>query len=186
MKRLFDLTLAMFAGLVLFIPMLGVALAVRLTSQGPALYWSTRVGRGNHLFAMPKFRTMKIGTPTVATHLLQEPDSYLTPIGGFLRKTSLDELPQILSILSGSMSWVGPRPALFNQQDLIELRTAVGVHNLLPGITGWAQINGRDDLSNQVKVEFDREYLSRCTLAFDLQIIAKTVFKVILRDNIIH
>src|SRR5512133_1974754 len=143
MKRLFDLIAGASAGLVLLLPVVLVALAVRLTSKGPALYWSDRVGRRNTLFKMPKFRSMRVGTPAVATHLLANPDAYLTPIGSFLRKSSLDELPQLWSILKGDMSFVGPRPALFNQHDLIELRTRAGVHQLLPGLTGWAQINGR-------------------------------------------
>jgi O-antigen biosynthesis protein WbqP len=186
MKRVFDIVLALAAGFALLVPMVCIAAAVRLTSHGPALYWSKRVGKGNATFMMPKFRTMRMGTPAVATHLLDRPESYLTPIGGFLRQTSLDELPQLLSILSGAMSWVGPRPALFNQGDLIDLRTAQGIHLLLPGLTGWAQINGRDDLPVPVKVKFDAEYLKRQSLVFDVQIIIKTAIKVLRRDNIIH
>src|SRR4051812_48508071 len=146
MKRLFDLALALLAGLVLLLPIVAVSLLVRFTSPGPIFYWSDRVGRRNVLFKMPKFRTMQTGTPAVATHLLSNPSTYLTPVGSFLRKSSLDELPQLWSILKGDMSFVGPRPALFNQQDLIELRTKYGVDQLLPGLTGWAQVNGRDEL----------------------------------------
>ena len=152
MKRLFDLLLALAAAVILAVPVLLVALAVRLTSPGPALYWSERVGRRNKLFKMPKFRSMRVGTPAVATHLLADPKSVLTPIGSFIRKTSLDELPQLWSILVGDMSFVGPRPALFNQYDLIELRTQKGVHTLVPGLTGWAQVNGRDELPIPLKV----------------------------------
>ncbi len=152
MKRIFDLVLAALAGILLLVPVLLVAVLVRLTSKGPVLYWSDRVGRNNTIFKMPKFRSMQIGTPAVATHLLADPDSYLTPIGSFLRKSSLDELPQLWSIVKGDMSFVGPRPALFNQHDLIELRTRNGVHMLLPGLTGWAQINGRDELPIPQKV----------------------------------
>ena len=161
MKRFFDLFLALLASLILALPVLLVALLVRLTSQGPALYWSDRVGRQNSIFKMPKFRSMRIGTPAVATHLLQDPHAYLTPIGSFLRKSSLDELPQLWSILVGDMSFVGPRPALFNQDDLIALRTEQGVHDLMPGLTGWAQINGRDELPIPEKVKLDAEYLQR-------------------------
>lgn len=186
MKRIFDLFLALTATLVLLLPILLVSLAVRLTSKGPVLYWSDRVGRNNHLFKMPKFRSMKIGTPAVATHLLSHPDTYLTPIGSFLRKTSLDELPQLWSILHGDMSFVGPRPALFNQHDLIELRTKNDVHRLLPGLTGWAQINGRDELPIPKKVALDVEYLQRKSFFFDLEIILKTAVKVLKRDNVAH
>ena len=186
MKRAFDLTVALVAGVVLLVPMICLALLVHITSRGPALYWSKRIGTNNTIFMMPKFRTMRLGTPTVATHLLDQPEAHLTSVGGFLRKTSLDELPQIWSILSGDMSWVGPRPALFNQHDLIDLRTAVGVHRLVPGLTGWAQINGRDDLPIPRKVEFDAEYLTHQSFIFDLKIILKTVAKVMRRDNIIH
>jgi O-antigen biosynthesis protein WbqP len=160
MKRIFDLFLSLFLCSVLLVPILVIAVLVRLASSGPALYWSDRVGAGNQLFRMPKFRTMRMGTPTIATHLLEEPDSYLTPMGRFLRKSSLDELPQLWSILKGDMSFVGPRPALFNQEDLIALRTEKGVHRLIPGITGWAQINGRDDIPIPKKVEFDEYYLN--------------------------
>jgi O-antigen biosynthesis protein WbqP len=161
MKRLIDLVVALFAVVVLALPIIVVALAVRLTSPGPVLYWSDRVGRNNCLFKMPKFRSMRIETPAVATHLLQDPGQWLTPIGSFLRKSSLDELPQLWSILSGDMSFVGPRPALFNQEDLIALRTKKGVHELVPGLTGWAQVNGRDELPILQKVQLDAEYLQR-------------------------
>jgi O-antigen biosynthesis protein WbqP len=186
MKRAFDLLLAIFVALVFLLPILVVAFAVRITSKGPALYWSVRVGRNNTLFKMPKFRSMQIGTPAVATHLLRNPDVYLTPIGSFLRKSSLDELPQIWSILVGDMSFVGPRPALFNQQDLIELRTKTGVHALVPGLTGWAQINGRDELPIPEKVALDVEYLHRQSLVFDVKIIFMTAWKVLKRDNVTH
>ena len=186
MKRFFDLMLAVLAGCFLLLPVLVVAALVRLTSKGPALYWSDRVGRNNTIFKMPKFRSMQIGTPAVATHLLSNPDAYLTPIGSFLRKSSLDELPQLWSILKGDMSFVGPRPALFNQQDLIELRTRAGVHKLLPGLTGWAQINGRDELPIPQKVALDVEYLHRKTFWMDIKIILLTALKVIKRDNVTH
>ena len=186
MKRLFDFTLAVLSGLVLLAPLVLVALAVRLTSAGPALYWSDRVGQSNRIFKMPKFRSMRVGTPAVATHLLTNPDVYLTPIGAFLRKSSLDELPQLWSILVGDMSFVGPRPALFNQHDLIELRTRHGVDQLKPGLTGWAQINGRDELPIPQKVALDVEYLQRQSFAFDLRIILLTALKVIRRDGISH
>ncbi|MBC7620803.1 MAG: sugar transferase, partial [Candidatus Saccharibacteria bacterium] len=161
MKRLFDLVLALCAAVVFALPVVVVAVAVRLTSTGPALYWSDRVGRHNKIFKMPKFRSMRVGTPAVATHLLADASSHLTPIGSFLRKSSLDELPQLWSILLGDMSFVGPRPVLFNQHDLIELRTQLGVHELVPGLTGWAQINGRDELPISEKVALDAEYLYR-------------------------
>ena len=162
------------------------ALAVRLTSPGPVLYWSERVGRHNRIFKMPKFRSMRIDTPAVATHLLQNPDQWLTPIGSFLRKSSLDELPQLWSILKGDMSFVGPRPALFNQDDLIALRTERGVHELVPGLTGWAQVNGRDELPIPQKVALDAEYLQRQSLQFDLKILWMTVLKVLARDGVSH
>jgi O-antigen biosynthesis protein WbqP len=174
MKRVFDLVLAGGAAVVLAIPFALVTLVVRLTSPGPALYWSDRIGRYNRVFAMPKFRTMRVGTPAVATHLLSDPTRHLTPIGGLLRRTSLDELPQLWSILRGDMSIVGPRPALFNQDDLIALRTAAGVHTLTPGLTGWAQVNGRDEISIEAKVQLDAEYLRRASFWFDLQIILRT------------
>jgi O-antigen biosynthesis protein WbqP len=186
MKRLFDLFLGLTAGVVLILPIMIVAAAVRLTSPGPALYWSDRVGRHNRIFRMPKFRSMRIGTPAVATHLLQDPGAWLTPIGAFLRKTSLDELPQLWSILVGDMSFVGPRPALFNQDDLVALRTEHGVHELVPGLTGWAQVNGRDELPIPDKVALDVEYLRRRSFLFDLRILWLTVVKVIRRDGVSH
>jgi O-antigen biosynthesis protein WbqP len=185
-KRLFDLMLALSAALVLVLPVLVVSLAVRLTSSGAALYWADRVGQGNKIFKMPKFRSMRIGTPAVATHLLPDPKMYLTPIGSFLRKSSLDELPQLWSILMGDMSFVGPRPALFNQHDLIALRTQVGVHALTPGLTGWAQINGRDELPIPDKVALDVYYLNHQSFWFDLKILFLTGLKVIRRDGITH
>lgn len=186
MKRLFDLVLALCAAVVLTLPVAVVAVAVRLTSPGPALYWSDRVGRHNKIFKMPKFRSMRVGTPAVATHLLADARSHLTPIGSFLRKSSLDELPQLWSILVGDMSFVGPRPALFNQQDLIELRTQHGVHELVPGLTGWAQVNGRDELPIPDKVKLDVEYLRRQSLGFDIRILWLTLVKVLRRDGVSH
>ncbi|MDO9197160.1 sugar transferase [Rhodoferax sp.] len=186
MKRIFDLVLAAVAGIFLLMPVLLVGIMVRLTSKGPILYWSDRVGRNNKIFKMPKFRSMQIGTPAVATHLLSDPDRYLTPIGSFLRKSSLDELPQLWSIIKGDMSFVGPRPALFNQHDLIELRTRSGVHKLLPGLTGWAQINGRDELPIPQKVALDIEYLQNKSLFLDTKIIFWTGLKVLRRDNVTH
>jgi O-antigen biosynthesis protein WbqP len=186
MKRLFDLAVALVAAVFLVLPILIVALAVRLTSPGPALYWSDRVGRYNRIFKMPKFRSMRIDTPAVATHLLQNPGQWLTPIGSFLRKSSLDELPQLWSILKGDMSFVGPRPALFNQDDLIALRTEKGVHELVPGLTGWAQVNGRDELPIPQKVELDAEYLRRRSFLFDLKILWMTALKVVSRDGVSH
>ena len=186
MKRLFDLMLAAVAVCLLGGPVLVVVALVRLTSKGPALYWSDRVGRNNKIFKMPKFRSMQIGTPAVATHLLSNPDAYLTPIGSFLRKSSLDELPQLWSILVGDMSFVGPRPALFNQHDLIELRTQQGVHVLVPGLTGWAQVNGRDELPIPEKVKLDVDYLHRQSLWFDMRILWLTFVKVLRRDGVSH
>lgn len=186
MKRIFDLVLGSLAAALLLVPVLLVAVAVRLTSKGPALYWSDRVGRDNAIFKMPKFRSMRVGTPAVATHLLADAASHLTPIGSFLRKSSLDELPQLLSILKGDMSFVGPRPALFNQQDLIELRTAQGVHTLVPGLTGWAQVNGRDELPIPDKVQLDGVYLQRQSLWFDVRILWLTFVKVLRRDGVSH
>ena len=186
MKRLFDLTVALVATVFLALPILFVALTVRLTSPGPVLYWSDRVGRHNRIFKMPKLRSMRIDTPVVAAHLLQNPDQWLTPIGSFLRKSSLDELPQLWSILRGDMSFVGPRPALFNQDDLIALRTGKGVHELVPGLTGWAQINGRDELPIPQKVQLDAEYLQRRSFWFDLKILWMTVLKVLARDGVSH
>lgn len=186
MKRVFDLVVAIMATVALALPILIVAMAVRLTSPGPVLYWSNRVGRHNQIFKMPKFRSMRIDTPAVATHLLQSPDQWLTPIGSFLRKSSLDELPQLWSILKGDMSLVGPRPALFNQDDLIALRTEKGVHELMPGLTGWAQVNGRDELPIPQKVELDAEYLKHRTLLFDLKVLWMTALKVLTRDGVSH
>ena len=186
MKRLFDFFLACCAAVVLVLPVVVVALAVRLTSPGPALYWSDRVGRHNKIFRMPKFRSMRVGTPAVATHMLADAKSHLTPIGSFLRKSSLDELPQLWSILVGDMSFVGPRPALFNQDDLIALRTQYGVHELVPGLTGWAQVNGRDELPIPDKVKLDAEYLQRRSLWFDIKIIWLTALKVVRRDGVSH
>jgi O-antigen biosynthesis protein WbqP len=185
-KRFFDFLLAFFAILFLIIPILVVAIMVRLTSVGPVLYWSDRVGRNNHIFKMPKFRTMRVNTPVVATHLLSDPQRYLTPIGSFLRKSSLDELPQLWSIIKGDMSFVGPRPALFNQGDLVALRTDNGVDKLLPGLTGWAQINGRDELPIPIKVKLDVEYLHKQSFFLDLKIIFLTFLKVLRRDGIQH
>jgi O-antigen biosynthesis protein WbqP len=186
MKRIFDCTVAMMSLLIFLMPLLFVSFAVAITSKGPILYWSQRVGKNNQLFWMPKFRTMRVNTPTLATHLLENPQQWLTPIGSFLRKTSLDELPQLWSILIGNMSFVGPRPALFNQQDLIDLRTHKGVHRLTPGLTGWAQINGRDELPIPQKVAFDIEYLEKQSLFFDLQIIFQTFLKVVKLQGVQH
>jgi len=186
MKRLFDLVLVLIASLILFIPITITALLVRLTSPGPVLYWSDRVGRYNKIFKMPKFRSMRVGTPAVATHLLADASSHLTPVGNFLRKSSLDELPQLWSIICGDMSFVGPRPALFNQQDLIELRTQNGVDKILPGLTGWAQVNGRDELPIPAKVKLDTEYVQRQSLLLDMKIIFLTFLKVVRRDGITH
>lgn len=186
LKRFFDFSAGIVLSLVLALPILLVAIAVRLTSVGPVLYWSDRVGRGNRIFRMPKFRSMRIGTPAVATHLLADPASFLTPIGSFLRKSSLDELPQLWSILCGDMSFVGPRPALFNQEDLIALRTKHGVDDLVPGLTGWAQVNGRDELPIIDKVNFDIEYLKNKSLLLDLKILWLTAVKVVRRDGVSH
>ena len=186
MKRAFDLAAAAAAAILLALPMLLMALLIRATSSGPALYWSERVGRHNKLFSMPKFRSMRVNTPAVATHLLADAPSHLTPIGGFLRRSSLDELPQLWSILRGDMSFVGPRPALFNQQDLVALRTERGVHVLLPGLTGWAQINGRDELPIPQKVALDAQYLQHQSFAFDLRILAQTALRVLRGDGVTH
>ena len=186
MKRLLDIGLSLTAIVVLAIPASLVALMIKLTSTGPALYWSDRIGQGNKLFRMPKFRSMRIDTPSVATHLLEDSDRWLTPIGSFLRQTSLDEIPQLFSILRGDMSFVGPRPALFNQDDLIASRTAAGVHELLPGLTGWSQINGRDELTISEKVTLDVEYLERRSFKFDLWILWLTLVKVLRRDGVSH
>ncbi len=185
-KRIFDFTVALIVLLVLLIPMLLIAVWIKLTSKGPVLYWSDRVGRHNRIFKMPKFRTMLVDTPAVATHLMKNPDVYLTPIGSFLRRFSLDELPQLYSILKGDISFVGPRPALYNQNDLIELRTGKGIHKLIPGITGWAQVNGRDELPIPVKVEFDEYYLKNRSFPFDLKILLMTFFNVLSSKGITH
>lgn len=186
MKRVCDLVLGLLAAVALLMPLLMVTVLVRLTSPGPALYWSARVGRHNKIFKMPKFRSMRVGTPAVATHLLSNPKAYLTPIGSFLRKSSLDELPQLWSILVGDMSFVGPRPALFNQHDLIELRTQKNVHTLVPGLTGWAQVNGRDELPIPQKVELDAEYLQCQGFWFDIKILWLTFLKVVRSDGVSH
>lgn len=186
MKKIFDFLLACVALCILLLPITIVAILVKLTSTGPVVYWSDRVGRNNRIFRMPKFRTMRVGTPAVATHLLPDPKSVLTPIGSFLRKSSLDELPQLWSILCGDMSFVGPRPALFNQQDLIALRTQYGVEKISPGLTGWAQINGRDELPIPDKVKLDVEYLQKRSFILDLKIIFLTFIKVIRKDNVTH
>ncbi|MDQ7004663.1 MAG: sugar transferase [Ghiorsea sp.] len=186
MKRLFDFALALFASAILFVAIVLIAIAVRLTSKGPALYWSDRVGKNNKIFKMPKFRSMKVDTPAVATHLLQDPKSVLTPIGDFLRKSSLDELPQLWCILKGDMSFVGPRPALFNQDDLVALRTAKDVHKLAPGLTGWAQVNGRDELPIPQKVDLDVEYMRKQSFFFDIYILWLTFIKVIRKDGVSH
>lgn len=186
MKRTFDLVLALSAMILFAIPVLLIAITVRLTSKGPALYWSNRIGINNAIFKMPKFRSMKFDTPAVATHLLENPKSVLTPIGDFLRKSSLDELPQLWCILKGDMSFVGPRPALFNQNDLVALRTEKKVHELLPGLTGWAQVNGRDELPIPQKVALDVEYLQRRSFFFDLYVLWLTFVKVIKRDGVSH
>lgn len=186
MKRLFDLLLALIATCILLLPLIIVALMVRFTSRGPIVYWSNRVGQYNAIFKMPKFRTMRVDTPAVATHLLTNPDQYLTPVGSFLRRSSLDELPQLWSILIGNMSFVGPRPALFNQDDLITLRTERNVHLILPGLTGWAQINGRDELPIPDKVALDAYYVKHQSLALDFRILVMTFFKVVRRDGVTH
>ncbi len=185
-KRFADLVLIVFALPFLAIPILLIAVAVKVTSKGPVLYWSDRVGRNNQTFRMPKFRTMRSDTPQLATHLLRDANAYLTIIGPFLRRLSLDELPQIYSIFKGDMSLVGPRPALHNQDDLVALRTEYGVHELIPGLTGWAQVNGRDDLPIPVKVEYDYEYLRKRTFLFDLRILFLTFLKVIAQDGVTH
>jgi len=186
MKRLFDILLALIATCILLVPILFTAILVRLTSSGPALYWSERVGRDNITFKMPKFRSMKVDTPIVATHLLADPKSVLTPVGDFLRKSSFDELPQLWSIIKGDMSFVGPRPALFNQDDLIALRTEKGVHYLAPGLTGWAQINGRDELPIPQKVDLDVEYVQKQSFWFDIKVLWLTFLKVLQRDGVSH
>ena len=185
-KRAFDIVAALVGIALLGLPAVAIALTVKLTSRGPALYWSDRVGRHNRLFKMPKFRTMRVDAPAVATHLLQDPSRYITSVGGFLRKTSLDELPQLWSILTGDMSVVGPRPALFNQADLVKLRTEAGVHALVPGLTGWAQVSGRDSLPIPAKVELDKYYLQHRSLAFDLKVIGLTLIKVVKSEGVHH
>lgn len=186
MKRIFDVVLALGLLILFFLALFLIALLVKLTSKGPVLFWSDRVGRNTEIFSMPKFRSMQIDTPAVATHLLNDPDKYLTSIGGFLRKTSLDELPQLWSIIKGDMSFVGPRPALFNQHDLIALRSQCGVHHLVPGLTGWAQVNGRDELPIPQKVKFDLEYMERKSFGFDLYVLWLTFLKVMRGDGVSH
>ncbi len=186
LKRSFDLLLALIAAIILAFPILVITLLIKVTSRGPVLYWSARVGRDNKIFQMPKFRSMRVDAPAVATHLLDNPSFYITPIGSFLRKSSLDELPQILNIIKGEMSFVGPRPALFNQDDLIALRTEHDVHKLVPGLTGWAQINGRDELPIPRKVALDVEYLNRRSFWFDLKIIILTFAKVMWGEGVSH
>lgn len=186
MKRLFDLALALILAVISIVPMLIVAFVIKISSKGPVLYWSDRVGKDNKLFRMPKFRSMRVDTPAVATHLLNEPARYLTPVGAFLRKTSLDELPQIWSIFKGDMSFVGPRPALFNQDDLINLRSRYGVHEVVPGLTGWAQINGRDEIPIPQKVQLDVEYLNQRSFGFDLRILWLTLLRVLKGDGVSH
>lgn len=186
MKRVLDISLGLIAAVIFLVPFCLLALAVKLTSKGPVLYWSDRVGRGNHLFSMPKLRTMRVETPVVATHLLTDPQQFLTPIGGFLRKSSLDELPQLWCIMRGDMSVVGPRPALFNQHNLIEMRTVQGVHTIRPGLTGWAQVNGRDELPLPEKVRLDVDYVRMQSLSFDIKVIMLTLLKVVRRDGIVH
>ena len=185
-KRLFDIFFSLILFCILVLPAIFIWLGIKLTSKGPGIYWSNRVGKNNNIFMMPKFRTMYLNTPTIATHLLKDPSLYLTPIGSFLRKTSLDEIPQLWSILEGDMSFIGPRPALFNQYDLIDLRTSKGVHHLTPGLTGWAQVNGRDDLSIAKKVKFDTEYLKKKSFIFDLKILYLTFIKIIQIEGIQH
>lgn len=186
MKRILDFLLALTASIIFFPLFAILAIVVKLTSKGPVLYWSNRVGRNNQIFSMPKLRTMRTDTPVVATHLLSNPDQYLTPVGGFLRRTSLDELPQLWCILTGSMSIVGPRPALFNQHNLIEMRTEQGVHTIRPGLTGWAQINGRDELPIPDKVRLDVDYLRKQSVIFDVKVMLLTFVKVARREGITH
>ena len=186
MKRVFDLAICVILLLGLILVMLFIVFAIRLTSKGPLLYWSNRIGKDNKAFKMPKFRSMVLDTPTLATHLLNNPETYLSPIGGFLRTTSLDELPQLFSVIRGDMSLVGPRPALYNQDDLINLRMKEGVEKLLPGITGWAQVNGRDELSVPEKVSLDVEYLNRQSFLFDVKILVMTFLKILKRDGVSH
>ncbi len=186
MKRVFDILLASFSLAVSSGAMVLLAVLIRFGSKGPSLYWSDRIGRNNTLFKMPKFRTMRQGTPAIATHLMNNPDVYVTPIGRTLRKLSLDELPQLYSVLKGDMSFVGPRPALFNQDDLVALRTKKGIHCLMPGVTGWAQINGRDELPIPIKVQYDEYYLHHRSLGFDLRILALTIIRVVCGSGVTH
>ena len=186
MKRFLDLIFAVVLIIILSLPFLSICLAIRLTSEGSSIYWSDRVGRDNIIFRMPKFRSMRIDTPSMATHLLKDPELYLTPIGSFLRKSSLDELPQLWSILRGDMSFVGPRPALFNQDDLISLRSEAGLHKLLPGLTGWAQVSGRDELSIPQKIALEIEYMQRQSLWFDIKILGLTALKIVGRNGVSH
>ena len=186
MKRIFDLFLSLFLLILLAPLILFIMVAVKIIAPGPILYWSQRIGKNNKPFLMPKFRSMKVGTPILASHLIQNPDEHLISIGKILRSTSLDEIPQLWCILRGDMSFVGPRPALFNQYDLIEMRNQCGVQSLLPGLTGWAQINGRDELSNTEKVKYDKDYLENRSMRFDLRIMCMTIFKVTFRENISH
>jgi len=185
-KKVFDFILAILVSLIFLVPILLIAIVVKFSSKGPILYWSDRIGQDNHIFLMPKFRSMKVDTPAMATHLLSDPESVLTPIGNFLRKSSLDELPQLWCIFKGDMSFVGPRPALFNQDNLITLRTDQGVHRLVPGLTGWAQVNGRDELPIPQKVALDVEYLQRQSFACDLKILWLTLVKVLNKDGVSH
>jgi O-antigen biosynthesis protein WbqP len=186
LKRIFDVVISSIICVLMAVPIILIALAVKLTSKGPILYWSERVGQNNRIFRMPKFRSMKTDAPQIATHLLNNPKSHLTPIGGVLRRSSVDELPQLFSVLCGDLSLVGPRPALFNQYDLISLRSLHGVHNLIPGITGWAQVNGRDDLSIAEKVLLDCEYLTKQSLLFDLKILGLTILKIVRQEGVSH
>lgn len=185
-KRALDLILALTLSLLLIVPMILIGLLIQLNSKGPAIYWSKRIGKNNQHFLMPKFRSMKIGAPTVPTHLLTNPNDFITTIGRFLRRTSLDELPQLWSILKGDMSFVGPRPALFNQDDLMQLRTVIGIHALTPGLTGWAQVNGRDEISLEDKIRLDREYLEKQSIVFDMYILWLTFVKVLSKDGVSH
>ena len=185
-KRIFDLVVSLLAFIIFLIPMLLVAIAVGISSPGPILYWSERVGRNNQVFSMPKFRTMRVNTPLLPTHLLKNATTFITPIGSFLRRSSLDELPQLFCILKGQMSLVGPRPVLYNQQDLIDARTALGVHILTPGLTGWAQVNGRDELPLDLKVKYDKEYLDQKSFLMDLKILVLTVWKVLRVEDVTH
>jgi O-antigen biosynthesis protein WbqP len=185
-KRIFDLVVSLLAFIIFLIPMLFVAIAVWISSPGPILYWSERVGRNNQVFSMPKFRTMRVNTPLLPTHLLKNATTFITPIGSFLRRSSLDELPQLFCILKGQMSLVGPRPVLYNQQDLIDARTALGIHILTPGLTGWAQVNGRDELPLDLKVKYDKEYLDQKSFLMDLKILVLTVWKVVRVEDVTH